>query len=157
MCAVVIHLFNIFVANTDISYSIEMKKILFILVLFIAVAVGTSCDKEKDYIKLVNYSHQDIYVFDAYTRDEILPTSKAELGNLINKYYRSGTYKTYTAYFDIDYNLCDTLYVTVLSADTIAKYTWETIIEKEMIMQRYIIPFNESYLKSINYTIKFRD
>lgn len=134
-----------------------MKKfILIILTSTIIACLSTGCNDEKDYIKLVNYSDQDIYVFDAYDSPEILPTRQAELGNVINHYYRSGTYKSYTAYFDIDTELCDTLYISVVSVDTLKKYSWETVYKEKMIMKRYIIPFTKQYLKSIDYTIKYR-
>lgn len=135
-----------------------MKKLIYTLFLFFIIAsVATSCEEEKDYIRLVNHSHQDIYVFDAYDSPEELPNNRAEIGNIINRYYRKGAYKPYTAYFDIDYNLCDTLYLTVLLADTVAKYPWETILKEKKYVTRYTLPFNREYLKSIDYTIRFHD
>lgn len=135
-----------------------MTKLIYaFLILCALTVVTTSCSEEKEYIKLVNHSHQDIYVFDAYDNPVELPQNRAEIGNIINRYYRSGTYKTYTAYFDIDYNLCDTLYLTVLSADTVAKYPWDVILQDKKFVTRYVVPFNKEYLKSIDYTLKFHD
>lgn len=135
-----------------------MKKLIYTFFAFCIVSIlTTSCNEEKDYVKLVNYSHQDIYVFDAYDSPIELPNNRAEIGNIINRYYRSGTYKTYTAYFDIDFNLCDTLYLTVLSADTVAKYPWDVVLKEKKFVTRYTVPFNRDYLKSIDYTLKFYD
>ena len=103
-----------------------MKRFIYsTVILGIIATISISCDKDKDYVKLVNRSHQDIYVYDAYEREDLLPLRQAELGNIINKYYRSGNYKTYTAYFDIDEELCDTLFISVISVDTLKKYSWE--------------------------------
>lgn len=134
-----------------------MKKILFTLLLAITITASTSCNEDKDYVKLVNRSHQDIYVFDTYDKEEILPIKQAELGNIVNRYYRSGTYKSYTTYFDIDYDVSDTLFISIVSVDTLKKYSWETVYREAMIMEQFVVPLTREYLRSIDYTIKYYD
>ncbi len=134
-----------------------MKILIYSILIFCIIAfVCTGCDKDKDYVKLINYTDQDIYVYDAYERDILLPSRQAELGKIINHYYKSGTYKSYTAYFDIDEELCDTLFISIISVDTLQKYSWETVFKEKMIMKRYVVPFTKEYLRSIDYTIKYR-
>lgn len=135
-----------------------MKRLIYsIFCLSIVAITAISCNEDKDYVKLVNYTDQDIYVYDAYERNILLPTRQAELGNIINHYYKSGTYKTYTAYFDIDEELCDTLFISIISVDTLKKYSWETVFKEKMILKRYVVPFTKEHLRSINYTIKHRN
>lgn len=131
------------------------KRLIWLLAISFAGLLFVACAEDKDALEYVNKSYQNIYVFKTYSSDQILPMDEEYLGQVIYPYYRGGRFQSYTDYIYPDYAKYDTLYTTVLSADTLSKYAWKQVRDHTMILRRDSIPLNESYLKSINWRIEY--
>lgn len=132
-----------------------MKKKLPVLALFFASLLFMACAEEKDALEYVNKSYQDIYIYKTYSADHVLPFGEEYMGRVIKPFYRSGRFESHTDYIYPDYGKYDTLYTTVVSADTVSKYEWRMVRELNMILRRDTIPLNDTYLKSIRYRLVY--
>lgn len=134
-----------------------MKNKLLIALVMTGVLFLSACDEDQDYIEYINRSSMDIYIYKSYSSQSILPLEEEYLGRVIHRYYKGGRFQSYTDYIYPDYTAYDTLYTTLVSVDTINKYSWETVHSQNMILRCDTIPLDESYLKSIDYKMYYFD
>lgn len=132
----------------------KSKKLLYLLFFTSFALVGCE-DENKDYIRYENKSDMDIYIYESYMASHILPYDRANLGELVHHFYKSGRFQKYTAYIYPDFEINDSLFLTVISLDTINKYSWETVRDHQMILRRDSISLSKEYLKKIDYKIMF--
>ena len=125
-----------------------MRKYLII----ISVLLGfTACPEDGGKIlRFHNLSDAPIYMYYGYDANTIMPDKMKNLENILSD--KSQRNSSFTINLD---EFKDTLYISILSADTVAKYDWEIIKERNMILKRYSISLKDNDLKKIDYKVSY--
>ncbi|MFT3994920.1 MAG: hypothetical protein QM660_11460 [Dysgonomonas sp.] len=127
-----------------------MKKQLLILLFCIPFLYG--CPDEGDRLWIVNNSEQSIFVYLSFVRQDTLPLNKTNNLSLLDNRTSHYTNSTVLPIFS---EINDSTYLTILSADTVNKYSWDVIVKDMKILKRYAISNKESDLKAINYRVYY--
>lgn len=130
-----------------------MKKKLLILLLCVPFFYGCPNRENDIYLRILNMSNQDIYVYMSVHQNDTLSLDNRGL----NLYYTRSSKRESGGTYLIFPEINDSTYLTILSADTVNKYPWDVIVKDMKILKRYAISNKESDLKAINYTVYYSE
>lgn len=133
----------------------NLNFVLTVCLLCLPTIINTGCPEVYDPnidIDYVNKSHMDIFIYPVVNLsgnecppDTLLPKKKAGVVVKAGKTYYGESFAKPE---------CETMRFFILSLDTVNKYNWDYIREKNMILKRYDI-VGETELKSIHWAISY--